>query len=73
MACRVHLTHQVPYRDELGQATDYRTRAEVAIIEVGRPEAGDQVSVGGVLYNVDAYADESDDGVVRGLWLDKVA
>lgn len=70
--CRVHLTHQAPYRDELGQATDYRTRAEVAIIEVGRPEAGDQVLVEGVLYNVDAYADESDDGVVRGLWLDRV-
>lgn len=73
IACRVHLTHQAPYRDEMGQATDYRTRAEVAIIEVGRPEAGDQVLVEGVLYNVDAYADETDDGVVRGLWLDKVA
>lgn len=73
VACRVHLTHLAPFRDEMGQATDYRTRAEVAIIEVGRPEAGDQVLVDGVLYNVDAYADESDDGVVRGLWLDKMA
>lgn len=70
--CRVHLTHEAPYRDELGQTTDYRTRAEVALIEVGRPQPDDQLLVGGVLYNVIAYADESDDGVVRGLWLEKV-
>ena len=72
VACRVHLTHQAPYRDELGQTTDYRTRAEVALIEVGRAQPDDQLLVGGALYNVIAYADESDDGVVRGLWLEPV-
>lgn len=67
--CRVFLTPEVPYRDQLGQATDYRLRAEIAIIEVGRPEHGDSLRIAGVDYLVDSYADETDDGVVRGLWL----
>ncbi|MBU1282876.1 MAG: hypothetical protein KJ989_15275 [Gammaproteobacteria bacterium] len=72
VACRVHLTHSAPYLDELGQVTDYKTRAEVAVIEVGRPEEGDQLLIAGTLYNVIAYARDSDDGVVRGLWLKPV-
>lgn len=70
--CRVHLSHQAPYLDDLGQVTDYKTRAEVAVIEVGRPEEGDQLLIAGTLYNVIAYARDSDDGVVRGLWLEAV-
>ncbi|WP_324730979.1 head-tail adaptor protein [Pseudomonas paeninsulae] len=69
VACRVHLTQQAPYLDDLGQVTDYRTKAEAALIEVGRPQVDDQLMVGAQLYSVTAYADESDDGVVRGLWL----
>lgn len=68
-ACRVHLTHEAPYLDDMGQVTDYRTRAEVALLEVGRPQRGDQLMIAGVLYTVIAYASETDDGVVRGLWL----
>lgn len=71
-ACRVHLTHSAPYLDDMGKVTDYRTKAEVAVIEVGRPQVDDQLLVGAVLYTVTAYADESDDGVVRGLWLEAV-
>lgn len=71
--CRVFLVHEAPYRDELGQATSYKTRAEVALIEAGRLQAEtDQIEVGGALYNVVDYADQSDDGIVRGLWLDRV-
>lgn len=70
VACRVLLTHGAPYLDELGQVTDYRTRVEVALIEVGRPQVDDQLQVGVTLYTVIAYADDSDDGVVRGLWLE---
>lgn len=70
--CRVHLTHEAPYRDDMGQVTEYKTRAEVAVIEVGRPQADDQLMVSGALYSVIAYADDTDDGVVRGLWLEKV-
>lgn len=71
-ACRVHLTHSAPYLDELGQVTDYRTRAEVALIEVGRPQVGDALNVSGQSYQVIGYAAETDDGVVRGLWLERV-
>lgn len=70
--CRVHLTRSAPYLDDLGQVTDYKTRAEVALIEVGRPQVDDQLLVAGTLYNVIGYASDSDDGVVRGLWLDQV-
>ena len=70
--CRVHLTHEAPWLDEMGAVTSYKTRAEVALIEVGRPQVGDQIHIMGTLYSVIAYADESDDGVVRGLWLEDV-
>ncbi len=72
VSCRVHLTHEAPYRDEMGQVTEYRTKAEVALIEVGRPQVDDQLVIDGARYSVIAYADETDDGVVRGLWLEKV-
>lgn len=72
VACRAQLTHAAPYLDDLGQVTAYKTRAEVALIEVGRPQVDDQLLVGGVLYVVTRYADASDDGVVRGLWLERV-
>lgn len=73
VACRVHLTHSAPRLDEQGQVTDYKTKAEVAVIEVGRPQVDDQLLVGAQLYTVIAYAADSDDGVVRGLWLQPVA
>lgn len=72
VACRVHLTHEAPYLDDTGQVTDYRTRAEVAIIEVGRPQVDDLLIIDGERYAVIAYADDTDDGVVRGLWLERV-
>ena len=72
VACRAHLMHQAPYLDDLGQVTDYKTRAEVAIIEAGRPQVDDQLFISGALYNIVAYARDTDDGVVRGLWLELV-
>ena len=71
VACRVHLTHQAPWFDEEGTVTDYKTRAEVAVIEVGRPEQGDQIQIGADTYAVIGYAKDTDDGVVRGLWLER--
>ena len=70
--CRVHISYSAPYLDELGQVVDYRTRAEVALIEVGRPQVDDQLQVGSDTYVVIQYASETDDGVVRGLWLERV-
>ena len=55
----------------IDSARDYTgARAEVAIIEVGRPQVDDQLFIGGALYNIVAYARDTDDGVVRGLWLE---
>ncbi|MNF02484.1 hypothetical protein D3C80_2016330 [compost metagenome] len=56
----------------MGRVADYRTRAEVVLIEVGRPQVDDQLLVAGTLYTITDYADETDDGVVRGLWLEAV-
>ena len=50
---------------------DYRTRAEVALIEVGRVQVGDQLRLGDEHYAVIGIAAEGDDGVVRGLWLER--
>ncbi|PKM30228.1 MAG: hypothetical protein CVV07_07370 [Gammaproteobacteria bacterium HGW-Gammaproteobacteria-11] len=71
VGCRVHLMHEAPVLDEMQRVTAYKTRAEVAVIEVGRPQPGDQLVVDGELYNVTDYADDTDDGVVRGLWLER--
>lgn len=69
LPCMVHLTFAAPYRDEMGKVTEYRTRAEVALIETGRVQPDEQLMVDGVSYLVLGYVDESDDGVVRQLWL----
>lgn len=68
--CRVFLNHDATYLDENGQAVRYRVRAEVALIETGRVQIDEQLLVAGTLYNVIDYADDSDDGVVRSLWLE---
>lgn len=70
--CRAHLQHSAPFYDSFGQITDYRIRAEVLIIEVGRPQAGDLITVAGQSYTVTQYAGGSDDGAVRALWLEAV-
>lgn len=69
--CRVHISYSAPYLDELGQVVDYRTRAEVALIEVGRVQVGDQLRLGEEHYAVIGIPAEGDDGVVRGLWLER--
>jgi hypothetical protein len=68
--CRVHLTHQAPYLDPNGLATQYKTLAEVALIETGRIQPGDTLTVGDYDYLVLSYAGGTDDGAVRGLWLE---
>ena len=68
--CRVHLTHDAPYFDDFGKITSYRIKAEVLLLEVGRPQSGDKIRIGSVDYVVTQYANDTDDAVVRGLWLD---
>lgn len=71
-ACRVFLNYDAPWLDENGQATAYRIRAEVALIETGRVQVGDLLEVDRVRYYVVDYADGTDDGIVRGIWLERV-
>lgn len=66
---RVFMTYDAPYRDDLGQVIEYRIRAEVALIEAGRVEAGDRITLAGRAYAVTNQADDQNDGIVRGLWL----
>lgn len=68
---RIHLTHSAPYYDDFGKVTDYRLKAEVLLFETGRVQAGDTITVDGKSYIVTQYADGTDDGVVRSLWLDE--
>ena len=69
--CMVHITHNAPYLDELGQVTSYQHKAEVLVLEVGRPQPGDKIIMAdGSAYTVTQYASDTDDGVVRGLWLE---
>lgn len=70
--CRAHLIHGAPYLDDFGKVTSYQTKAEVLLIEVGRPQENDRIQVNGVMFIVTQYANDTDDGVVRGLWLDPV-
>lgn len=66
----VFLDMQSPWRDENGQVIDYRTRAEVALIEAGRVHTDDRLTVGGVTYLVTALPNDMDDGIVRNIWLE---
>lgn len=72
ISCRVHLTHEAPFLNDFGQVTDYRTRAEVLVLEVGRPQVDDRITIAGQAYIVTQYAGGTDDGVVRSLWLEPV-
>lgn len=72
VACRIQLNYEAPYLDIDGQATSYRIRGEVVLIETGRVQVDDQFAVGAEVYNVIAYDESSDDGVVRALWLERL-
>ncbi|AYF88629.1 hypothetical protein D6Z43_16270 [Pseudomonas sp. DY-1] len=67
---RIFLRHISPFVDENDRLTDYRLQAEVALVETGRVQLGEQLVIGGCVYNVIGYVDGSDDGVVRSLWLE---
>lgn len=72
--CRVFINYEAPWRDDAGQAAAYKIRAEVALIEAGRLEPGlDQLQVAGITYNITDYDRDTDDGIVRGLWLERAA
>ncbi|WP_263147878.1 hypothetical protein [Pseudomonas sp. RIT-PI-AD] len=69
--CRVFMNFSAPFLDQGGQVTDYRTLLEVAVIEAGRPQEGDVFEVGGERWTVSGYAGDTDDGIVRALWVER--
>ncbi|MCP8465925.1 hypothetical protein NK553_18395 [Pseudomonas sp. ZM23] len=71
-ACRVFMNYDAQSSDDLGQATTYRIRAEVALIETGRVQVDEHLVVAGVDYVVTDYASGTDDGIVRGVWLERM-
>lgn len=66
--CRVHLTHGVARVGELTGKAEYTTQAEVALIEVGRPQAGALLQVGAETWRVTGLV-EDDDRITRRLWV----
>lgn len=67
--CRVHLTHGVARLGDLTGKTEYTTQAEVALIEVGRPQAGALLQVGGETWRVTGLVEDDDDRITRRLWV----
>lgn len=67
--CRVHLTHGVARAGELTGKAEYTTQAEVALIEVGRPQAGALLQVGGDTWRVTGLVEDDDDRITRRLWV----
>ncbi|WP_287030047.1 hypothetical protein [Pseudomonas sp. UBA6310] len=70
--CRVFINHDAQHRDDMGQATGYRTKVEALLIETGRVQVDDRLQLNGVDYLVIDYADDSDDGIVRAMWLERI-
>lgn len=72
--CRVFLAFDVPYvSPDSDQGPVLRIYGEVALIEAGRVEQDDILVVGRDRYCVLWLAADSDDGVVRGLWLERMS
>lgn len=66
--CRVFLAHGVARVGDVGR-TEYTTQLEAAVIEVGRPQPGALVVVGGQTWRVSGLVEEEDDRVVRRMWV----
>lgn len=67
--CRVHLTHGVARVGDLTGKAEYTTQAEVALIEVGRPQAGALLQVGSDTWRITGLVEDDDDRIVRRLWV----
>jgi hypothetical protein len=48
---------------------EYRHRIEVALIECGRPQPGDEIDLRGVTWVVREAVAQADNGILRDLWV----
>lgn len=67
-AVRVYLAPEAPIPAQF-QRPGYRLRAEVAVLEAGRPQAGELMQVDGLSYTILGPVDGGDDGIVRAMWV----
>lgn len=67
---RCHVQRDAVLVGENNSRVVYRARLEVPLIECPRPQPGDKIEVGGVVYIVSALAHDGDDGIVRSVWGD---
>jgi hypothetical protein len=68
-SARVYVQQTSPSVGQRTGRADYRVMAEFALIEVGRIQPGDTVTLYGATWTVSALSDEPDDGVTRKVWL----
>lgn len=66
--CRVFLSTDSPITAKGGKA-EYRMRAELSVLEVGRLQPEALLTVAGIQYRVMGLVEESDDGAVRAVWV----
>lgn len=66
---RVFLRFGVAVVNAAARRTDYRTQVEMALLEAGRPQPGDRLTVHGVSYEIMGLVEDGDDGIVRRLWV----
>ena len=70
--CRVHLTHGVARAGDLTGKAEYTTQAEVALIEVGRPQSGAQLLIGSDTWRITGLVDDDDDRITRRMWVKRL-
>ena len=68
-SARVFVQSTSPTVGQRNGRADYRVMAEFALIETGRIQPGDTVTLYGAVWTVSSLAEEPDDGVTRKVWL----
>ncbi|QNM94904.1 hypothetical protein [Chitinimonas koreensis] len=66
---RVFVQADAPQPGSVMRRPEYRLRADLPVVEVGRPQAGEQLLVGATTYVVVGPVEGGDDGIVRSLWV----
>lgn len=69
----VFITYHAPYYDDFGKVTDYKTKVEYLIAQLGRLQQGDLITINGKRYQVLKYVGDTDDTVTRSVWVGEYA
>jgi|GEM_PF-3203439 len=66
---RAWLGFSSPFVSGGHMVNEYRLRAEVPILEVGRPARGGTLVISGRTYQIVGLVDNGDDGITRSMWV----